>query len=393
MIDKKIEDITKEDLIELINNQVPENRTLEYKSALTIGQDKEKKEFLADVSSFANCIGGDLIIGIEEDENEKTPINICGISYTNQDELFRQIESIIRDSFSPRILNVQLQIVPVEEKNVLIIRIPQSIIAPHRIEFKEWSRFYTRNNKGKYPMDVNELRLAFNSGIDLSQRIESYKTNRYFDIISNKYNRLENNKPIFVVHYIPLSALNNSISKFSIKDIKQAIQNSNSSAFGNTSFPQITIDGAYIPHSSYEDSYAKFINNGIIEKASTKFFEANFTITSISPSITLNNIYIGDIYSKLINDFNEIKGFYNSLGINTPLMISCAFLNASNYTIPSTRSFHHILGQIDKDILCIDDLYVENIAEQNEIVLKPIFDSIYNACGYEKSPYFDENHT
>ena len=45
MIDKKIEDITKEDLIELINNKVQENKTLDYKSKLSIGQDGEKKNF------------------------------------------------------------------------------------------------------------------------------------------------------------------------------------------------------------------------------------------------------------------------------------------------------------------------------------------------------------
>ena len=31
------------------------------------GSDQEKEEFLADVSSFANTMGGDLIYGIEEE--------------------------------------------------------------------------------------------------------------------------------------------------------------------------------------------------------------------------------------------------------------------------------------------------------------------------------------
>jgi predicted HTH transcriptional regulator len=32
------------------------------------GSDRDRKEFLADVSAFANPSGGDIVIGIEEDE-------------------------------------------------------------------------------------------------------------------------------------------------------------------------------------------------------------------------------------------------------------------------------------------------------------------------------------
>lgn len=72
MINKKIDDITIDDIKLLIVNSVCESKSLEYKKELHIENDADKKEFLADVSSFANSTGGDIIFGIEEDDNDKS---------------------------------------------------------------------------------------------------------------------------------------------------------------------------------------------------------------------------------------------------------------------------------------------------------------------------------
>ena len=68
-----------------------------------------------------------------------------------------------------------------------------------------WSCYFVKFFSGLLD-DVNELRLAFNSGLDLTKRIEEYKSDRYSNLIANKYNILKNNSPIFAVHYIPVSA-------------------------------------------------------------------------------------------------------------------------------------------------------------------------------------------
>ena len=61
MFQKPLDKITKADIEELKANEVREGISIEYKSSLPGKGDEAKKEFLADVSAFANASGGDLI--------------------------------------------------------------------------------------------------------------------------------------------------------------------------------------------------------------------------------------------------------------------------------------------------------------------------------------------
>src|SRR5438132_13352642 len=108
MIEKEFGAITKEDIDALGTNGVSEGRTIEYKERLPGGSDEDTREFLADVSSFANAGGGDLIYGIREqrDKDGKTtgiPGAAVGLAGINADVQARRFENVIRDGLDPRI--------------------------------------------------------------------------------------------------------------------------------------------------------------------------------------------------------------------------------------------------------------------------------------------------
>ncbi len=63
---KQFDSIVAADLQALVDNSVSETKTLEYKESLPGNSDGDKKEFLADVSSFANASGGYIIFGMKE---------------------------------------------------------------------------------------------------------------------------------------------------------------------------------------------------------------------------------------------------------------------------------------------------------------------------------------
>jgi len=132
MINKDIEQITKENLQALIDNEVIEHKTIEYKRALPGDSAKEKKEFLADVSSFANASGGDLVYGITEDRQTGKPKALDGLDTENIGQEILRLDNIIRTGIQPRLPSVTISPpIPLENsKLALIVRIPKSWTSP-----------------------------------------------------------------------------------------------------------------------------------------------------------------------------------------------------------------------------------------------------------------------
>jgi predicted HTH transcriptional regulator len=103
----------------------------------------EKREFLADVSSFANTSGGDIVFGMREEEG--VAAEILGIAGTDLDAAILRMDSIIATGIQPR---VRHRIQPVRSAlagPVVIIRIERSSIGPHRVVFRGHDKFYARN--------------------------------------------------------------------------------------------------------------------------------------------------------------------------------------------------------------------------------------------------------
>jgi predicted HTH transcriptional regulator len=176
MIPKRLDDITELDLLALISNGVAEGRTIDYKRKLPPNGDADKKEFLADVSSFANSGGGDLIFGV--DENAGLPTQITGFQSTDTDQEVRRLDSIVASGIQPRI-RYTIKLMPCSGgQKALVIRVERRWSGPHRVVFKGHDRFYGRNSAGKYALDVNELRRAFTLSSTVTERIRAFRTDR-----------------------------------------------------------------------------------------------------------------------------------------------------------------------------------------------------------------------
>ena len=183
MINRAFDDITKADIDFLIENKIGESKTFEYKEKLPGAKDSDKKEFLADISSFANASGGDVIYGIKEVRNNdgqstgeaEKVMPLQGIS---ADKAKQHVENLIRTCIDPRIPAVQVKDIKGFEKNgdgfIILIRIPQSFASPHMVTFQNSSRFYSRNSAGKFQLDVHEIQNAFLATDSQAERIRSF---------------------------------------------------------------------------------------------------------------------------------------------------------------------------------------------------------------------------
>ena len=124
MIPKPIDQITEADLTDLVAASVSERRTIDYKQQLPGTNDAEKRELLADISSFANTAGGDLIFGITESAG--LPTGVPGVQMENPDQEILRLESTIRTGLAP-LIRLTTGAVPLANGNqVLVMRAEQS---------------------------------------------------------------------------------------------------------------------------------------------------------------------------------------------------------------------------------------------------------------------------
>jgi predicted HTH transcriptional regulator len=138
MIPRQLNEIKVTDLEALEINSVRESRTLDFKETLPGSTDDEKKDFLADIVSFANTGGGDIAFGfkeIKEAGKSTGTAEVVGLQGSiNQDAEKLRFHNMIRDGIRPRITGVQIHFVEGHNKGLLaIIRIPQSWAAPHMV--------------------------------------------------------------------------------------------------------------------------------------------------------------------------------------------------------------------------------------------------------------------
>ena len=146
---RPLDSIDEADLLALIDNGIAESKGIEYKKALFGSAESAKREFLADVSSFANASGGHLVFGIREKGGVAT--KICGLGDLDKDSEILRIENLLRDGLEPRIPGVAIKAISLTKNGTaLVIHVPKRWASPHRVTLKGHGHFYSRNSAGKY---------------------------------------------------------------------------------------------------------------------------------------------------------------------------------------------------------------------------------------------------
>jgi len=218
VIPKPFNAIDKHDIDALITDRVRESKTLEYKQELPGGADKHKKEFLADISSFANASGGDILFGItaeRDGECNKTggPGSILPVTGTTPDDAKLRLEEMIRNGIDPR-LPVQIREISGYSDDgsgyVVLLRIPKSLASPHVVTYKGSFAFYSRNSAGKFRLDVQELRVAFLATQSQQDRIRQFREKRLGLIVADETPVRLSTPHRLVLHLIPISSFLNN---------------------------------------------------------------------------------------------------------------------------------------------------------------------------------------
>jgi hypothetical protein len=386
MIQRSFADINIEDLLLLINNKVPEGKTIEYKAELKIEKDAEKKEFLYDVSSFANTTGGDLIFGISESSEKGIPGSLIGIA-GNMDEIIRKIDGMIRTSINPRISGVRIKFLPMDGGNsILLMRISKSINAPHQVTFQGVDRFYCRSNNGKYILDVFELRDAFLQSSLLIDKVRQFVNNRVSRIIADDTPvRLDAN-PKIILHIVPLQAMAGNKNNILYDEIKTT------SLFplgcGGYNY-RFNLDGVLNfsrpPGAKVDFGYLQVYRNGIIESVNADL---------LRPFDGKKLIYVDKSFSveqKIIATVLDSLSFLKKQNVSLPIYLFLSLIDVLGYGIGSSRLRESVFGDqgIDREVLVLPEIEIQSYSENIATSLKEWFEAIWNASGFEKCLSYD----
>jgi hypothetical protein len=382
LLNKPINEITKNDLVELITIGVLEHKTLEYKQSLPGNSDTEKEKFLAEVSSLANTSGGDIVYGMTEDRETGKPKSLEGLDITNYDQEKLRLENMMRMGIQPRIpsVNISPPILLDNSKIALVIRVSKSWISPHRVLCND--KFYSRNSSGKYPLDVSELRTAFNLSETIIQKIRSFRIERLNTILSSEIPIPLIPGPKIVCHIIPITSLESN----QVYNIENLISHQPTIYPLNQTGGRLryNLDGL-ISYFEFRDneyrSYSLFFRNGVVEGVDASVLHYSLE-EKIIPSLKLEQEIIGSTKNYLL--------FLKSLAISSPMYMFFTLIGVKGYSLAvSRRYFVNENYKIDRDILSLPEIFVDSLDIDETKLLKPVFDSLWNACGFKRS--FDYN--
>lgn len=167
---KRLTELTESDIRDLVSNEVPESQDIEYKMTLSSkgfeddpwiagGQsvgNRARDAIIAELVGFANSYGGDLVLGIEEsDDHPRRAFALRPLPRCH--DLADRLRLQARDCVDPEFPQVEVQAISIGEEGagVLVLRVPQSRLRPHRL--KSDLKVYVRRADRNETMTMREI--------------------------------------------------------------------------------------------------------------------------------------------------------------------------------------------------------------------------------------------
>jgi hypothetical protein len=392
LINKQFEKIEKSDIDALIVDEVRENRSLEYKEALPGNADDEKREFLSDISALANAAGGDIVYGVREkrDSEGKTtgfPEAAEGIPGINVDAEVRRLENVIRDGIEPRIPGLRMRSIGgFSGGSILHVRVLKSWISPHMVTFKNLSRFYSRNSAGKYQLDIGEIRSAFASSDALPERIRRFRDDRLAKIVADETPVQLKEGPRLVLHLVPVGSLGVGTFVDPTEIVKRtdfALRAPIDARGGNFRY---NADGYLSYYGMTEQgrrTYLQIFRRGMLEAVWADIQREDEGVKYL-PGVLLES----EVVSSLTRYLELIRG----LGEEPPVFLQIGLVGVMGYPICFRSPSFGIQDsgeRIDRDHLILPDIVFDDYEGDIEQIMKPVFDAMWQASGWERSQHYD----
>lgn len=377
MIEKPLDEITYADIEGFVQAGWAESKTIEYKREMYRQSDGAKKELLKDVSSFANTQGGDILIGIEEEGGVST--GIPGVELSGVDSEILRLEETIRQGLEPRIDFAIHHVATPSSRAVLIIRIKESLLLPHRVVLRgQFGGFWARSSAGKFSMDTNELRTAFTLSSSVFERIVEFRQNRVLQILKD-----ETPVPLIAgaklaLHLVPVSSFR-SRHQVNVADVPEL----------RTLFPPLACSGwdhrlnldGHLNFNGGERAggiytYTQFFRNGVVESVLAGIARESDGEVKLLDA-PYYEYHLTQRYRTLARFLDGLK----QLEFDAPIWCFLSLVGVKGTMMPSDSYFSDERREIDCDVLLLPEAVINDVTATPVAVLRPLFDLAWNASG------------
>jgi hypothetical protein len=384
LLDIPLDKITETDVRRLITAGAAESLYIDYKQATYGGKEADHAELLADVSSFANAAGGDLVIGVAETGGVPSAI----VPFTgNADDERRRLEDIARTGLEPRVRNLQTRAIPLAAGGaVIVVRVPRSYAPPHRVIYKNRSRFWARASSGKYEPNVEELRHIFTEAPRIAERITAFRTDRIVRIAAG-----ETPVPLgpggkVAIHVVPVPAFADG----RLLDVVSAVAAGTHvplplDGMGAGNRPGINIDGFL----NYTDrpaggrqSYAQFFRSGVIEG-----------VGNLSKRDADGNPYFvaAEFTNKVVIALRQYLSVLEAFDAGLPVyaFLSLCDVGQCYYRYSPDGAGWSDTGPLNREILALPEVHIDNFRTDVPALMRPVFNVLWNAFGFQQCEMYD----
>lgn len=386
LTDRNIHTIGERELQSLIDGGVREQRDIDYKKMTYGNSEGDRAEFLADISSFANASGGDIVIGIDEQQGIPTSLTGIGPGIDADKEVLR-LEQIARSGISPRIpgLTVRAVELPSINSTAIVVRIPKSYRPPHRVVLGGRNKFLARSSGGKYELDVDELRAVFVQAPNLGQRIRDICLDRLAQIrIGETPLPLQSAPGTLVVHIVPFSAADIGAPGLSVERLLTRTTERPWLPWGcDATWFRRNFDGVvFFPEKSEgltPRSYLQVFRSGFVECVAAGIA----TIEQDQGRIDIQRLERG-----LLQQIEAVVGGLRSNEIGSPCAVLVTLINVRGFLLTSSEPivpgvwFGDPPLPIERDMVTfIDTVVPEGNPTQHELrtALQPLLEQLYHA--------------
>ena len=380
------EDIAETILSEQVTTGIPEGILIDYKREMYGKKDDDVKEFLKDVSSFANTSGGHLIIGI--DEAGGIPTEITPLS-GDADQDLQRLENLARDGIEPRISGLRMRAVAVNGGYVVVVRIPKSWSPPHRVSARGTNRIYGRNSAGAYELSIDELRVIFTSAASVLDRVRAFRAERLAKIdVGEAIVPLAKDNGRLIVHLVPTSAFGflSQIEPGAAHAVQDLLRPMDSMGLS----PRINFDGyagLYHGPDGKCRSYTQVFRNGIVEAVKVRVVSDPHDGQIWIPAQAFDRWILDQLPQYLFA--------LQKLGVPPPIVLMITLQGVRGARLGVERQSYDYPPKLDHDVLELPECVIEQYGSDVDYhrAARPAFDALWNSGGFFRSAHFDATGT